>query len=265
MKNNLLNNQNYILWKTEKKKLLSKFFVEKNIQSFYKILDGFYNITLRVFVFVWVIIFTFSAIWGILYHNNDDDLIGKVIWIVFQLGILYGFYFFRKEIFYTKIFCVKSLKDFVFRKNQFQISQTVFNILKMWLSMLFKERDFNIWSPKSPTHLLQNIFYVLFVPLILGLFVFLFLDTHIIAQIIIYIILIIIFDVISLVWTLLLPLLVITIWVSFLFTIISMFLLWWVRKLYFLKYSPQTKILKKFSQLESNYAKNNYYKIELKK
>ena len=35
MNKNFLNNQNYILGKTEKKKLLSKFFVEKSIKIFY--------------------------------------------------------------------------------------------------------------------------------------------------------------------------------------------------------------------------------------
>ena len=35
MNNNLLNNQNYILGKTEKKKLLWKFFVGKNMRQIY--------------------------------------------------------------------------------------------------------------------------------------------------------------------------------------------------------------------------------------
>jgi hypothetical protein len=42
---NFLNNQNYILGQSEKKKLLSKFFLEYFLIKFYKILSIFLNYT----------------------------------------------------------------------------------------------------------------------------------------------------------------------------------------------------------------------------
>ena len=53
--NNFRNNQNYILGKGEKKKILSKFFIEIFLLSFYKFSSTFFNIFYYIFKFIVII------------------------------------------------------------------------------------------------------------------------------------------------------------------------------------------------------------------
>jgi len=49
---NFLNNQNYILGKTEKKKLLSKFFIERSIKVFFKLIWFYYILFIQIYLFI---------------------------------------------------------------------------------------------------------------------------------------------------------------------------------------------------------------------
>jgi len=68
--NNFLNNQNYIFWKTEKKKLLNKFFIE--------------NFKNKIYLFLTKIDFTLSKV-------NSDNI--YIIYVIFIWMVIYLLYF----------------------------------------------------------------------------------------------------------------------------------------------------------------------------
>ena len=108
---NLLNNQNYILWKTEKKKLLSKFFVE-NINNkinsnfnrinnyLFRLYDNifllfFVNLVL-FFILIWLpiyIITIFTYEWIYLISETFDILLITFLLVPSLIILLYKIYF----------------------------------------------------------------------------------------------------------------------------------------------------------------------------
>ncbi len=93
MNKNFLNNQNYILGKAEKKKLLSKFFVENRIIGFYKQLTLFLNF-FSIKIIVWIIILIISY-WLYISWIKLDELyiLLKIYWIIIILLLpIYIFY-----------------------------------------------------------------------------------------------------------------------------------------------------------------------------
>lgn len=84
---NFLNNQNYILWKTEKKKLLSKFFVERILNKFLNKKISFLNSSIYIFFILLFIIllyiFFYSLLVSIMTFLFNFLLIGILLsWII---------------------------------------------------------------------------------------------------------------------------------------------------------------------------------------
>ncbi len=116
MNKNFLNNQNYILGKTEKKKLLSKFFVENRIKQFYILLNLISDL-----IFNWKILFLIPIFAYItLLFFSDNFWLKIIFWIVsFIFMTIFFIYFFFKskiknkhKIYNIKDFFLKKWKDF---------------------------------------------------------------------------------------------------------------------------------------------------------
>jgi hypothetical protein len=101
MTTNFLNAQNYILWKTEKKKLLSKFFVENFLKKFYKVLSWFYFLISNIFItsIVWIFILMIFFIFYSFFWEIIKILIEKNIIFFFIFIILFIFFIkhYKKE------------------------------------------------------------------------------------------------------------------------------------------------------------------------
>jgi len=84
MNKNFLNNQNYILWKSEKKKLLSKFFIELKYKKLLMLLTLFSNI-----FFNWKLLFLIPIIVYIIFYIYSENFGLKILfWIVSLIFII---------------------------------------------------------------------------------------------------------------------------------------------------------------------------------
>lgn len=232
---NFLNNQNYILWKTEKKKLLSKFFVEK---IFLFLINFLYYFT-QVFIFVLaptliLLIFSFFIFPSFNpYYFFVFCTLFFTIFIYIQLS---------KEKFYTKI----DLKKLFYSKNYFSLILVLFIliflfILPYWLNSWIYYSSFNSYLP----------YFWYYYPLLIILFLYFSKYTFKIFKI--NYALIIFFPFI----------LLLSIFIYFL-SFIYIFLLKWINWYKIIKKEPKAKFLEKFKKIEKNYAENKYYKIKLK-
>ena len=114
---NLLNNQNYILWKTEKKKLLSKFFVEKILNIyFFRLLSLFYNFIHNIFIFVGMFLYFLLNLFiiYIIYINlfvifSFGTVLALLLILMFTLSFLSSW----KNILKTKKIKIKSIKEYL--------------------------------------------------------------------------------------------------------------------------------------------------------
>ncbi len=247
MKKNFLNAQNYILWKTEKKKLLSKFFVEKFLKIFYDFLAklSFY---FNEYIWIFILLFIYIIVNIIpFYIINDNDSLQVLFynWLMLtSFFLLYWLYYFKKiciiKKYNKKQYKILNIKDYFFTKENniyfpiFFISIYIISfldffsendLLRTWFSFLsillwflfyYKLKRFNIAKIKFLS--------ILFLPILLLIFPFI-----------------------------------------FLYSTIYVFLIKWIKWYKFLKYKPQTKFLEKFEKLEKNFAENKFYKVEIKK
>ena len=107
---NFLNNQNYIIWTTEKKKLLSKFFVEKN----YKITLNFINNVLTyleswyLFILIWILYLYVST----LFWYFPTKYFFYILW-----SLLFIIIWFFTTWHYKRVNNVNRFRDFLYLKN----------------------------------------------------------------------------------------------------------------------------------------------------
>ncbi len=248
MNSNFLNAQNYILWKTEKKKLLSKFFVEKFLKIFYWILEKISN----NFIYIWIILFIidFSLIIFIFFRllkAKDSWLINILVFlIIFWLFFVYKFIKNYSKIKLTKInIKITNFSDF-FTKNK--SSNTYLEIL-YYLIFLF---NIFIIFPILLAFLFEYLAFPKSIAFIL-MFSFPFLGV------------LTIYSWVNLYSLLLFPFLSIIMFFIGIYSLIYTFIFKWINSYIFLKYKPQTKFFEKFKKLEKNLATNEFYLVEAKK
>ncbi len=240
MNKNLLNNQNYILWNIEKKKLLSKFFIEKNFRQALSILNLVSNV-----IFNWKSLFLAPIVIYIYlyFHLIRIESMKVFFWIIlwiFSLIFFITFWFQDKKINKHKI---SKIKDFFLKKwtNANAVFVLWFIKLLIFYPLLIFLLASTIRSVFIPDIVKSLIFIVVF---IWGLFILLR---------------------INLLNTLLFPfLVVIGLWIA-MFSTVYIFIIKWISWYYIIKYYPWTKFLDKFKKFNKSYAESNYYRIELKK
>ena len=109
---NLFNNQNYILWKTEKKKLLSKFFVEFHYNKILKILNYFYNIIFNWYLLFLVPIIIYYFLFSTLKDIPSQIFYWVILWIFSLIFFIYFFFIWSSSNKHN----YKSIKEFLFKK-----------------------------------------------------------------------------------------------------------------------------------------------------
>ena len=212
---NLLNNQNYILWKTEKKKLLSKFFVEKSIKYIYKIFTYFYSYWPLVIFLIWTIFLISYSILLIIFSHVPFG--SKIFYIWFIPFIIYVLYVWRDKL-RVNLFKINKFSDFIFRKEKFQIFKYTIYFLKFLFQMMVEHFGGNINYNYNIKNYMWNILYVIFIPIFLFWIVFLLTEGLIFQyRIIIYLISLIFFDYVSFISLIFFPFIFIY---QFVFTII---------------------------------------------
>lgn len=229
---NFLNNQNYILWKTEKKKLLSKFFVEKffkNILTFLPLLN-------------WIL---YSFIW---------------IFIILSIPLFF--------VDYAVIESTNALISFLF--SMFLLLVLWFSLIVWWIKsfrLWYYERIRDYFITIKPNKLNNSIWAVLvvFSPLFIFEWWHVFFDGYWFINVIVSVVLAFylsrknFLNIMSIVFF---PVVLIFSCLNFLITIFMVFVFRWINKYTFKKNNPKINILKKFNILEMNFAQNNF--IELK-
>ncbi len=234
---NFMNSQNYILGKGEKKKVLSKFFMERLLQLIYNKIPKIISIIYILFLISIVAIFLF--IWFSLIINSFTYLLTVSIPTIIVMMILLWFFI---------LLFIKPLAQniFDFWKNQeiLSLKNYFFVKINIWI-------NFILWFVSlmyiTPDIYKQTTFWIFFTILF-------FLHDDKVKTI---------FEKINVnfITTIFSP--VFFIWI--IFTWIYYYLFSNKKDFITNKQKPNSKILKKFEILEKNYAINKYYEISMKK
>jgi len=158
--NNLKNNQNYIFGQNEKRKILSKYFIEKIFKyQYFNLLSVFYNIVNYLIILIWLL-FHILLILSIIYFIYIDifDRNYKNSWLILLIPILlislWMLFWWWK---YLKL-DTKRIKSF---KQYFSLTKVISYNSKMYTNN-FKER-INI-HPKWIIYLLFLIISIILLP-----------------------------------------------------------------------------------------------------
>ncbi len=251
LNNNLLNNQNYILGKSEKKKLLSRFFVDKLLFFIYKILNNVkQNIKYeKIILYFFFFPFLFSLLLPLFYKSdiNTKECITLV-------NFIFIFLIFVVLIFIYSIFSKFKHKKYISNKD-------------VSLIRIFYSKKYNIFSiifflslvlifiiiihTRNECFLIKNtIFYYIFY-FVLFFILFFRKYTFFIFKI----------NIIQLIF---LPLYLIIFSFFFIWNIIYIFILKWINWYNLIKIKPESNILKKFNIINKQSAENDTYKIKVK-
>ena len=246
---NLLNNQNYILWKTEKKKLLSKFFVEKNILFIQIFLYKLDQIVEKHKIMI--LYFSFSGLGMIPLYFLSNFFYLKYLTEGFYLFLWYFvssfisvisftlyFYIFDNKIYWDKFISIKSFKSYLMNKQMWFIWLFVFIALLFislsWFGLLFE--DIKMWLILLFWWLISFWFiYSIRWIFRLKLLNIIFLPVFIIIELFLLI-----------------------------YNLFKFFIFKWVKWFNITKLEPKTSLINKFSRIYRNYAENKYYKIQQK-
>jgi len=243
MKNNFLNNQNYILWKTEKKNLLSNFFVYRSIKNMYvyftKLEYFFYKISKKFFNWYQTLLF-------IVIICICSFLIYKWYLYILVFSFFISFFLFIYNVQVPKKYpTINSIKRFIISDKRW----TVFFKVIWWVIWLFSGwtlyiNIMNLLEWKNPFNK-----YVL-LALIWVWIIFLWKKFN--------------FTKIKVLNCILFPF--IFLYYSF-FALISsiyVFIIKWIKWYIFIKNKPQQNLSKKFSKIYKYEMENEFYKVRIK-
>ncbi len=267
---NFLNNQNYILWKNEKKKVLIKFFIEKIYRFYlYKWLDNFYYYflyflliiiyALLILFILWIIYLIISSIiWEIFTNLDFENIILLIPFSIFFIVFFLMAYIFTKKIFIFWNWIKKGI-------NKWNTS-SLRKFIRPWFTMYTDKYGWDIMSDNiSYYDILFNSYYIWILILISMLSYFIFINIHselnILASIIIFFLLTYLsykFNPYSLIilwiFMILFPFFIIL-------TYIYTFIFRWYKWYSYIKYFPNKNIIDVFYYINFRYAKNKYYLI----
>ena len=231
---NILNNQNYILWKTEKKKLLSKFFVEsfiKTILLFFVKKDSIFEKENKLYSNIWGVMFIIYLFIFFYWLIVSNYILLFSFWILFLFlsYIIFSIIEVKKE--------TISFREYFFVKGKFSFWFIFLSFISIffWWIFMFYIGLFN---------------YVAFYYIIL-FFLLIFLYEKWLSKI-------------KITNLLSFPFIILIVFLNIIYSLIKSFLFKWIKWYFFTKTKPITNILSKFKYLNKNYAENKYYKIEQK-
>ena len=238
MKKNFLNNQNYILGKTEKKKILSKFFVELLYKKFREKLIKINTLKIdeknykNSFLILLLVVLLF------------------ILWLFYRFTIYFSIplvtYLFIK---YKLVYNPKAKKHLNI-KNYFLYSKKYISDIQVYV------------------YVFMNFIFIMYIwtkyhnddDLFAGAIVFSFL---------LAIFLLVFFNKIlfrvKILNLLLFPFFIIYLFFYSIIITFNIFILKWTNWYLFHRYRIKSKILEKFTKIEEKYGKNKYYRIEIKK
>lgn len=235
---NFLNNQNYILGKTEKKKLLSKFFIEnffrKIINVFSLSNSLFYN---KKYIYKWN-----DYMWSNREINVFFIVLIYIILFVFALlswdfkDIFYMFIVFSPIFLIALYIVIKKFHFIVIKKYSDFFIVKWYSFFNYVLIMIFF-----IYVLK---YLWINFGDFWWVIVIIWIFISAFLNNSINFFNILFI-----------------PFIILFLFLSFIFYSFYVFILRWIKWFKIIKYTSKSKILNKFKNIDQSYAENKYYKI----
>ncbi len=243
---NFRNNQNYVLWKAEKKKLLSKFFIEKNILFLHNLdnwLFSFFTITIIYSIFISIYIYLFL----IKFVNNfiQDKYIFILLYIIILLltYIIINLFLNYKKI---KKYNTLKLENYFLNKKIPLENFLIFYIITLLFVTKYFFMNFLEWK-------IFILYFFIFSFIFVLLFYFLkkikFLSTILKIKFI--------------------KILFLPIYLSFsiiysFFTFIYIFLINWTKWYKIIKKTFMRKLLTKFYIPNNNFAENNFYLISKK-
>jgi hypothetical protein len=241
---NFLNNQNYILWKTEKKKLLSKFFVEKSLNNFLTILDKISYFLLKYNFFILKVL---SLLLFIIYILNIFFNIWIFSYLIYILPILIIIFWLN-----IKKPGINNVQNF--NSNSYQ---------NYFLSSSSRSLGFSfVFIFISILTTLPAAFYLSFNYNIEGIEVFKYLIP-------IWLFLFFIFKItkdtivqrLSMTVLLILPFIIFIFFFKAFYWLVYTFILRWIEKYEFFKFWTKTKFLTKFEKFNKDFAINEYYLV----
>lgn len=224
LKNNFLNNQNYILWKSEKRRLLSKFFAEYFIHSYNNILKYINKKLpnwLLIYLSIYSVIFIFIPLFKWFFKNPISS-------ILFSSVIIFYTLFLFKDYKIFKWFHFKYSKNNYFLISKYSYIHLFFKYI--FIVFVF----FNILFFNTPLLFLLSLFIS---------FIFLFLDFF---KLIIFPIVIFLF---ILIYS-----------YQYIYMIIFKGEKWYL----FIKYTPLSNYFKRFNFDKKRAVENEYYEIKEK-
>ena len=225
MNDNFFNNQSYILWKTEKKKLLWKFFVDRNFYVFLKVLNVLSKVVSSK-IFVTIFYFVFMYFVRVSLSLNGLNAMTEYIYFWFFFWcILFIFYFMHE-----KSKWIKDIKDFLISRLRWK-RLFFFKFLPLLIITL-------LLLPKDISFFLLVISIIIF-PIFLS-----FINVINLLSLIVFI----------------LPYSIL----SSLFSFIYVYVLKWIKWYNFIKIKPEKNILKKYDIIENDNAENDIYKIKVR-
>jgi len=241
---NFLNNQNYVLGKNEKKKILSKFFVENNILFFLNLFNNIkiiFSKKINLWKKVFIVLYSFLAVFAYLIFTNANIIfIFLSFFIPFPIIFILKYLELRNTKYQKNLVEISSFKNlftrrkhnifwtFIFMSIYISPPLVIFFQLLVWnemislyvwiffiLSLIFKKSIKNFLKLKF--------LFILFFPILIILEIF--------------------------IWT--------YFYIKFIFT--------WTKWFKITKFSYKKNLINKFLLLNKNYWENMFYKIEQKK
>lgn len=227
---NFLNNQNYVLGNTEKKKILSKFFIEKLIHFLYKMSLSFKS-SLDLFIVLLLFIF-FLPLWFV------------VLLFVLKVNPFIAFFLSTTIVFIFSI--IKNFRNVKVKKN-------------IKIRDLFISNNVNLFSIIFILWILLvgGIYFLTgwYILLFYGVLFIIFWTIELLNNIMVYLFRIKIIQIIMI------PFYLLLLMIYAFNTFVYIFIFRWIKWFMFYKLLLKWNIIKNFDKINHNKAENKYYKI----